>query len=164
MGGSAEQLFTDEQGKDVFGDAGRKQYPISLRNGVLPEDGIRALMASRELLASPRIDDNQIQPASLDLRLGKFAYRVRASFLPGPDAAVEERLEDLRLHRVDISEGAVLETQCVYVVPLLEYLSLRSSIVATANPKSSTGRLDVFTRLITDRCTAFDTVPAEYKG
>src|ERR1044072_4600567 len=94
--------------------------------------------------------ESQIQPASLDLRLSNIAYRVRAMFLRGPGATVAERIDELKLHEIDLSDGAVLETNCVYIVPLLESLALPPQIVAAANPKSSTGRLDVFTRGIAD--------------
>src|SRR5687768_8836989 len=108
--------------------------------------------------------ESQIQPASLDLRLGAMAYRVRASFLPGPDATVAERIDELKLHEVDLSDGAVLETNCVYIVPLLESLALPPEIIAAANPKSSTGRLDVFTRVIADGTRRFDMIGAGYHG
>ena len=88
--------------------------------------------------------------------LGDLAYRVRASFLPGPGATVADRIEDLKLHEIDLSDGAVLETNCVYIVPLLESLALPNDLAAAANPKSSTGRLDVFTRVITDRANVTD--------
>jgi len=107
---------------------------------------------------------SQIQPASLDLRLGETAYRVRASFLPGPDVTVAERIDELKLHEINLSDGAVLETNCVYVVPLLESLALPPQIVAAANPKSSTGRLDVFTRVIADGTRRFDMIGAGYHG
>src|SRR5216110_2293122 len=108
--------------------------------------------------------ESQIQPASLDLRLGDIAYRVRASFLPGPDSTVAERIDELKLHEIDLSDGAVLETNCVYVVPLLESLALPQAISATANPKSSTGRLDVFTRVIADGTRRFDVIEHGYHG
>ena len=107
---------------------------------------------------------DQIQPASLDLRLGRVAYRVRASFLPGPQSKVADRIAQLCLHEIDLTEGAVLETGCVYIVPLLENLELPADISASANPKSSTGRLDVFTRVITDHARAFDRIEAGYRG
>src|SRR5881628_1038876 len=90
---------------------------------------------------------DQIQPASLDLRLGAVAYRVRASFLPGPGSTVAERIDQLKLHEIELGDGAVLETGCVYIVPLIESLALPPGLAAAANPKSSTGRLDVFTRV-----------------
>ena len=133
--------------------------------GVLPSHELeRQVRATREIFAVEPIQDDQFQPASLDLRLGPVAYRVRASFLPGKDATVEQRLEDLAMHKMDISNGGVLERGCVYIVPLLEGLSLRHRTSAMGNPKSSTGRLDIFTRLITDYGTEFDRVREQYKG
>ena len=113
---------------------------------------------------APEIEADQIQPASLDLRLGKVAYRIRASFLPGPDATVRDKLAELKFHEIDLTKGAVLEAGCVYLVPLIEQLKLRSTIAGFANPKSSTGRLDVFTRLIADRQDGFDSVEEGYAG
>jgi dCTP deaminase len=110
------------------------------------------------------LDADQIQPASLDLRLGSTAYRVRASFLPGPRTAVSERIAELKLHEFSLSSGAVLETGCVYIVPLLESLALPPDVSAAANPKSSTGRLDVFTRVIADETRGFDRIRAGYHG
>lgn len=132
--------------------------------GILPERVIRAMFAAGEISSGEAPVDGQIQPASLDLRLGRSAFRVRASFLPGPRIRVADRLEQLKLHTIDLSDGAVLETGCVYIVPLQEGLALADDISATANPKSSTGRLDVFTRVITDNGLAFDTIPAGYHG
>ena len=106
----------------------------------------------------------QIQPASLDLRLGAIAYRVRASFLPGPGTTVAERIVELKLHEFSLAAGAVLETNCVYIVPLIERLALPADIAAATNPKSSTGRLDVFTRVIADETRGFDSVAAGYRG
>jgi len=133
-------------------------------NGILP-DRMIAAMADTGLihLAYPFVE-SQIQPASLDLRLGDIAYRVRASFLPGPGATVAERIDELKLHEISLSDGAVLETNCVYIVPLLESLALPAEIVAAANPKSSTGRLDVFTRVIADGTRRFDMIGAGYHG
>ena len=133
-------------------------------SGILRAQAIRRLVADGAIRAVAPLADGQIQPASLDLRLGDIAYRVRASFLPGPGATIVQRLRDLQLHVFDLTEGAVLETGCVYVVPLLESLALPPHIAAAANPKSSTGRLDVFTRVIADHVDAFDTVPAGYSG
>lgn len=109
-------------------------------------------------------EPDQIQPASLDLRLGETAFRVRSSFLPGPGKTVTERIETLKLHEIDLTKGAVLERGCVYIVPLLESLDLPETVSASANPKSSTGRLDIFTRVISDAARSFDIVPAGYKG
>jgi dCTP deaminase len=107
---------------------------------------------------------DQIQPASLDLRLGAIAYRVRASFLPGPGTTVAQRIAELKLHEFSLADGAVLETNCVYIVPLLESLALPPDIAAATNPKSSTGRLDVFTRVIADETRGFDRVAGGYHG
>jgi len=132
--------------------------------GVLPVQAIEALVSSGAIAAAEPLLAGQIQPASLDLRLGTKAFRVRASFLPGPDVSVEDRLAEVKLHEIDLRQGAVLETGCVYVVPLIESLNLPPALSASANPKSSTGRLDVFTRVIADRVTAFDQIPAGYSG
>ncbi|MBK8176431.1 MAG: 2'-deoxycytidine 5'-triphosphate deaminase [Rhodospirillales bacterium] len=136
--------------------------------GLLPAQDLRALIRSHEVQSVDEIGEAQVQPASIDLRLGDEAWRVRASFLPGPEASVEERLAAFAMHRIDLSGGpgcgAVLEKGCVYVVPLLESLALKSRTSGIANPKSSIGRLDVFTRLITDRSAVFDQVAAGYKG
>ncbi len=131
--------------------------------GILPDHRIAAL-ATDGIIRANAFDADQIQPASLDLRLGAVAYRVRASFLPGPRASVAQRIDQLKLHEIALADGAVLETDCVYIVPLLESLALPADIVAVANPKSSTGRLDVFTRVITDGARGFDRVEAGYRG
>ena len=133
-------------------------------NGILPDRMIAAMADAGLILPEYPFVESQIQPASLDLRLGAIAYRVRASFLPGPGATVAERIDELKLHEIDLSDGAVLETNCVYIVPLLESLALPPEIVAAANPKSSTGRLDVFTRVIADGTRRFDMIGAGYHG
>lgn len=132
--------------------------------GVFPARLIERLHREGAIRVSLPFDEDQVQPASLDLRLGKTAYRVRASFLPGPDHSVAERIEALKLHEIDLSQGAVLERGCVYLVPLEESLDLPEDVSASANPKSSTGRLDVFTRVIGDRARGFDQLPAGYTG
>jgi dCTP deaminase len=132
--------------------------------GVLPSQAIRDLVAAGMLSAAGGIDESQIQPASLDLRLGDTAYRVRASFLPGQGGTVAERLPKVEMHRVSLADGAVLERDGVYIVPLLERVALRRRLSASANPKSSSGRLDLFVRLITDGGTEFDRVPEGYSG
>jgi dCTP deaminase len=137
------------------------------RTGILPYQAIRALLREREIVSlAAEIGPEQVQPASLDLRLGAVAYRVRASFLPGRQATVMERIDQLDGYAIDLSHGAVLEKGCVYVVPLMEHLALSASsgITAFANPKSSTGRLDILTRLMTDRSEAFDQVERGYQG
>jgi len=133
-------------------------------SGILPDRMIAAMADAGLILPAFPFVESQIQPASLDLRLGEIAYRVRASFLPGPDTTVAERIDELKLHEIDLSDGAVLETNCVYIVPLLESLALPPSILAAANPKSSTGRLDVFTRVIADGTRRFDMIGAGYHG
>jgi dCTP deaminase len=135
--------------------------------GVLPAHLLSALIRVGEITAQAPILPDQIQPASLDLRLGSLAYRLRASFLPGRAARVADKLAGLAglaMHEMDLSNGAVLETGCVYLVPLIESLKLPSRIAGLANPKSSTGRIDVFTRLLIDGADEFDRVPAGYEG
>ena len=132
-------------------------------SGVFPARFIERLAKGGAIVAPP-FDPDQVQPASLDLRLGDVAYRIRASFLPGPDYTVAERIEGLTLHQLDLRNGAVLERGCVYLVPLQESLDLPDAVSAGANPKSSTGRLDVFTRVIGDKARGFDTLPAGYQG
>src|ERR1700743_3375773 len=127
-------------------------------HGILPDRMIAAMADAGLIRPAYPFVESQIQPASLDLRLGDIAYRVRASFLPGPGATVAERIDELKLHEISLADGAVLETNCVYIVPLLESLALPGEIVAAANPKSSTGRLDVFTRLISDGKRRFDMI------
>ncbi|MFC6490225.1 2'-deoxycytidine 5'-triphosphate deaminase [Nitratireductor sp. GCM10026969] len=132
--------------------------------GILPDSEIAALFEDGALAAARPLDTDQIQPASLDLRLGEVAYRVRASFLPGPGHRVTDKLERLKLHQFRLEEGAVLEVGCVYIVPLMEHLALPDDISASANPKSSTGRLDIFTRVMTDNGQEFDKIAAGYSG
>ncbi|WP_010139133.1 2'-deoxycytidine 5'-triphosphate deaminase [Oceanicola sp. S124] len=132
--------------------------------GILPSQHLKRMIAAGEISGSPAITEAQVQPASLDLRLGTTAWRVRASFLAGKGRSVADRLAEFEMHRVDLSEGAVLEKGCVYVVPLMESLALPAHVAAMANAKSSTGRLDLLTRLITDEGTEFDRIPAGYTG
>jgi dCTP deaminase len=132
--------------------------------GILPSHAIERLAAVGAIRLERPLGDGQVQPASLDLRLGKRAYRVRASFLPGRRAKVMEKLERLALHEIDLTQGAVLETGCVYIVPLLESLALPADLAAACNPKSSTGRLDIFTRVIADHAREFDQIDAGYQG
>jgi dCTP deaminase len=135
-----------------------------MSHGVLPAQSLRRLMAEGAITADPAIIEAQVQPASLDLRLGTIAYRVRASFLTGHGRTVAERLAEFEMHRVDLTQGAVLEKGCVYVIPLMERLSLPAGITAVANAKSSTGRMDLLTRTITDDGTEFDRIPEGYDG
>jgi dCTP deaminase len=132
--------------------------------GLLPRQQIRALVENGFIRAATSIEEGQFQPASLDLRLGRHAYRVRASFLPGARSTVDQKLDLLQWERIDLAAGAIFERGCVYVVELAEALELPAEISAAANPKSSTGRLDVFTRLITDRSEVFDAVAPGYRG
>ena len=132
--------------------------------GVLADHQIRALIGSGNIAAIAPITPEQIQPASLDLRLGNTAYRVRASFLAGRQRTVRDRLADFQMHAIDLTGGAVLEKGCVYVVPLMESLSLPQGMTAAASAKSSIGRLDLLTRIITDRGVEFDRVPEGYNG
>ncbi len=136
----------------------------AVKNGILPAQAIRAMISGAAVKLAAPLARGQLQPASIDLRLGARALRVRASFLPGPKGRVADKLKSLTLHEIDLTNGAVLETGCVYIVPLLESLALPETIAASTNPKSSTGRLDVFTRVIADGVTAFDQIPAGYKG
>ena len=119
-------------------------------NGVLPDHQIRALIASGNIRSDTPVIPEQIQPASLDLRLGGTAYRLRASFLAGKGRRIQDRLVDFQMHQMDLSGGAVLERGCVYLIPLMEHMSLPEGLTAVANAKSSTGRLDLLTRLVAD--------------
>ncbi|MCB2115598.1 MAG: 2'-deoxycytidine 5'-triphosphate deaminase [Rhodobacteraceae bacterium] len=132
--------------------------------GVLPDSAIRAMIESGAIAADPAVTDAQVQPASLDLRLGTVAYRVRASFLAGAGRSVADRIAEFEMHRIDLAAGAVLEKGCVYVVPLMERLALPMGVTAVANAKSSTGRLDLLTRTITDGGEEFDRIPEGYDG
>ncbi|MEI9995375.1 MAG: 2'-deoxycytidine 5'-triphosphate deaminase [Rhizomicrobium sp.] len=152
------------QDDTLFGDAEADSYG-RYSTGILPSHVLKRLIRSRhELIASEDIEEAQIQPASIDLRLGSVAWRVRASFLPGPNAKVQDKLPSVFMHEIDLTQGAVLETGCVYIVPLLEAADFSARVSGTANPKSSTGRIDVFTRLITDYAPMFDRVEPGYRG
>jgi dCTP deaminase len=143
------------------------RVPLSFtpaEKGILPDRMIAALAEDGGIRPPHPIAPDQIQPASLDLRLGAIAFRVRASFLPGPGTAVVRRIAELKLHEFALADGAVLETGCVYIVPLIERLALPADIAAVTNPKSSTGRLDVFTRVIADETRGFDRVEPGYHG
>ncbi len=133
------------------------------RPGILPCQAIDALIANGAISADTPFDLDQVQPASLDLRLGARAWRVRASFLPGRHT-VRERIATVSMHEVDLTRGAVLERGCVYIAELQERLKLPAGISARANPKSSTGRVDVFVRLLSDHGAAFDDVDSGYDG
>ena len=139
--------------------------PFVNRSGVLSSRQIEAMTQAGAIRLAAPLAHGQIQPASLDLRLGRKAYRVRASFLPGRNRSVEELLDALKYDEMSLEgEGAILERGCFYVVPLMESLALDDTIAGAANPKSSTGRLDIFTRLIADRGDRFDLVEPGYHG
>ena len=132
---------------------------------ILPSQHILSSIQDGFILADTLIESGLIQPASLDLRLGKTAWRVAASFLPsGHNISVMDKISDLKMHEIDLSSGGILERGCVYIIPLQEHLALPDYIKARANPKSSTGRLDVFARILTDNGDSFDNIPAGFHG
>ena len=133
-------------------------------SGVLPSQALEKMVALGQIRSQTPITADQIQPSSIDLRLGSEAFRVRASFLASGNDTITGKLEQYRLHTLDLTRPAVLEKGCVYIIPLQEELALPADICGKANPKSSTGRLDIFTRLITDEGRQFEIVPAGYKG
>ncbi len=132
--------------------------------GILPYQALKELIRNKEVMAAAEFSEQQVQPASIDLRLGSVAYRVRASFLPGEGYTVKQKIDLFGMHKIDLAQGAVLEKGCVYIAPLLEYVALSSRISGLANPKSSVGRLDIFTRLITDHTSEFDRIRPGYAG
>lgn len=132
--------------------------------GVLSGQEITELINKNIISCDHKINKDLIQPASIDLRLGLKAWRVPASFLPGKGNLVSERLKNFAMHEISLVDGAVLECGCVYIVKLLEHVSLTDDLTGVANPKSSTGRLDVFTRLIVDGAQEFEDVPEGYSG
>lgn len=149
----------DPQTATLFPDAG-----LGLRAGVLPCQHLRTLIQQGVISATRPVDDDQIQPASMDLRLGATAYRVAASFLPGPGMTVRRKIEELQLYELDLSTPKVLEKGYVYIVQLMESVKLPRTYCGRANPKSTTGRLDVFTRLLTDYCVEYEFIDTEYAG
>jgi dCTP deaminase len=158
---SSSDLKTGEVG--LFGEL-PSETSDARTTGILPSQTIKELIGRGQIIGNRPIPEEHIQPASLDLRLGDIAHRVRASFLPGPNNTVEDKIKELRMTRVDLTSAAVFEKDCVYIVPLMEELRLPSGVSGKANPKSTTGRLDIFTRLITDHGVEFDRVPAGYSG
>jgi len=133
-------------------------------DGILPVQELQTCFAKGYISSQTELADGQIQPASLDLRLGHRAWRIQASFLPGMKQTVQDKIEKFSMYELDLTDGAVLETGCVYIVELQERLALPDTLSALANPKSSTGRLDVFTRLITDGAVEFEAVAKGYHG
>jgi len=138
-------------------------FQIPAQAGIIPFQGIETLIATGAISSQTAFDSDQVQPASLDLRLSDVAWRVRASFLPGK-RKVEDRIQDVAMHAIDLSGGYVLEKGCVYIARLQEHLSLPKGLNARANPKSSTGRVDVVVRLLTDKGQSFDDVDEGYEG
>jgi dCTP deaminase len=133
--------------------------------GVLPSQQLRDAVAREWMVAGAwRIPPESVQPASIDLRLGDYGWALRCSFLPDSNSTVEQKIEDLAFEKLDLRDGATLERDRPYLVPLIEQLRLPAEIRAKANPKSSTGRLDVFTRVLTDRNHRFDEIAAGYRG
>jgi dCTP deaminase len=164
MSDTSQSLFEARAGGLDGLSNGSPRTDIGSKVGILPRDRIMTLIHRKMIRTGDGFDKAQVQPASLDLRLGPIAFRVRASFLPGKESTVKAQLQHLRPDTLSLEKGAVLERGCVYVVPLVESLDLPESISAVANPKSSTGRLDVFTRLITDKSEVFDSVEPNYDG
>ncbi len=135
-----------------------------MKTGALPSQTLRQMITTGAIASEIPVTDAQIQPASLDLRLGAKAWRVRASFLSGKDRTVSQRIADFKMHEVSLEGGAVLEKGCVYVIPMMESLDLDAAISGAASAKSSIGRLDLFTRLITDQGDEFDRIKPGYTG
>jgi dCTP deaminase len=146
---------------DLFAEAARAR---SRKAGILPSQEIRELIRNGKIRASAEIGADQVQPASLDLRLGNVAYRVQASFLPGRSSTIGTKIRDLCEAELDLGKPALLETGSVFIVPVVESLALPRDVSARANPKSTTGRLDIFTRLMTDGGEVFDDVAEGYSG
>jgi dCTP deaminase len=158
------ETATDDTLLPIEQPGAEPEMPMLHSTGILPCQAIREMIRGRDIVAQDDIVPDQIQPASIDLRLGRVAYRVRASFLPGRGATVREKIDRFAMHEIDLGPGAVLERGCVYIVPLMESLRLKARTSAMANPKSSTGRLDIFTRVITDGGKEFDRIEPGYKG
>ena len=137
---------------------------IKYNLGVLSDSDIKRLIDKKNIFSQKKINQKQIQPASIDLSVSRDVWRVKSSFLPSSNNTVENKIDRLSMHKIDLKEGAVLEKGCVYIAKINESLNLPHNISATANPKSSTGRLDIFTRLITDYAMEFENVPLGYSG
>lgn len=168
MRGNAETLFEDAPSSDEGGGSAPAAETSRYATGIAPAQTLHAMVREHLIQSLVEIGDDQVQPASLDLRLGATAYRVQASFLPGAGEKVADKIQQYAMHEIDLSEGALFEKNCVYIVPLLESVAFPRRVSGAANPKSSTGRLDIFVRLITDgtgdRAPAFDRVREGYKG
>jgi len=148
----------------LFPELERDLKALSYTTGIFPSQKIRELVESGGITSANKIDEEQIQPASIDLRLGPIAHRVQASFLPGSVSTVESKIKETQMTEIDLSRPTVFEKGCVYIVPLMESLRLPGDTYAKANPKSSTGRLDIFTRLLCDYGSEFERAPEGYKG
>ena len=148
----------------LFPELERDLKALSYTTGIFPSQKIRELVESGAITSTNKIDEEQIQPASIDLRLGPIAHRVQASFLPGSVSTVESKIKETQMTEIDLSRPTVFEKGCVYIVPLMESLRLPGDTYAKANPKSSTGRLDIFTRLLCDYGSEFERAPEGYKG
>jgi dCTP deaminase len=159
----AQKTVSEKSRDALFPDARATTTSQRFTTGILPYQAYRDFVAAGRIVADEPITDRQIQPASIDLRLGSRAWRVQASFLPGKQP-VARKIEALKMHELDLTNGAVLERGCCYIVELQECLNLPAEIAGTANPKSTTGRLDIFTRLIPDYAEEFEEVKKGYKG
>jgi dCTP deaminase len=144
---------------DLFPNA----RPEPLNTGILPSQIIQSLIDSSRIVSPLPIDKDQIQPASMDLRLGREAFQVSASFLPG-NSTIEKKINELLIRKISLDDSAVFEPRSVFIVPLIEALRLPSDVWGKANPKSTTGRLDIFTRLITQPGQEFEYVARNYSG
>ncbi|HEV8523026.1 MAG TPA: 2'-deoxycytidine 5'-triphosphate deaminase [Terriglobales bacterium] len=138
-----------------------KQEPLA--TGILPSQTIRTFVDTGRITSPVPIAENQIQPASIDLRLGRKAFQISASFLPGR-STIERKIKDLLIREINLEESAVFEPRSVFIVPLIESLRLPWDVSGKANPKSTTGRLDIFTRLITEPGVEFERVPKGHSG
>jgi len=159
----AQKPVAEKTGDALFPDTRPAASQPRFTTGILPYQTYQEFIRAGRIQADEPFADGQLQPASIDLRLGAVAWRVQASFLPGKQP-VERKIQSLKMHELDLTQGAVLERGCCYIVPLLERLNLPADIAGTANPKSTTGRLDIFTRLIPDYAEEFEEVKKGYKG
>src|SRR5204863_6248671 len=159
----ATPQFMNTGGCCIVSDLFPNARPEPLNTGILPSQIIQSLIDSSRIVSPLPIDKDQIQPASMDLRLGREAFQVSASFLPG-NSTIEKKINELLIRRISLDDSAVFEPRSVFIVPLIESLRLPSDVSGRANPKSTTGRLDIFTRLITETATEFESVPKGYSG
>jgi len=148
----------------LFPELGLQPEPTTFGTGVLPSQALRQAVVDKRIKADIEITEEQIQPASIDLRLGTVAYRVQASFLPNQRSTVAEKIAGLSMAGVSLDSPTLLERDCVYIIPAMETFELPSDTSGYANPRSTTGRLDIFTRLIADYSGEFDRIPKGYAG